>query len=136
MANFWEGRVENRTKTRKDPISLVLGGQFLQFVNKTLEHPLYTFLMTNLLLLSQKLATKLKKKCIFRSISHGSLHFSPFPPKIFVSIDYANQKFFRKNLWGGGGVGSTPLITKGVILLLKFYYLNHFFVRLLILLSC
>ena len=33
----------------------------LQFVPETLEHPLYTFLMTNLLLLSQKLAEKLKK---------------------------------------------------------------------------
>ena len=53
---------ENRAKRRKYPISLGLEGQILQFVPGTLEHPLFTFLMTNLLLLSQKLATKLKKK--------------------------------------------------------------------------
>ena len=49
---------------RKDPISLGLEGEFLQFVPETLEDPLYTFLMTKLLLLSQKLAAKLKKAVI------------------------------------------------------------------------
>ena len=38
-----------------------LEGEILQFVPETLEHPLYTFLMISLLLLSQKLATNLKK---------------------------------------------------------------------------
>ena len=70
--------MENRAKIRKNPISLGLEGEFLQFVPETLEHPLYTFLMTNLPLLSQKLATKLKKLLLdqfvdqsinFRSIS-------------------------------------------------------------------
>ena len=46
-------------KQEKDPVSPDLEGEFLQFVPDTLEQPLYTFLMTNLLLLSQKLTTKL-----------------------------------------------------------------------------
>ena len=47
-------------KRENDPISLGLEGEFLQFVPETLKHPLYTFRMTNLLLLSQILATKFK----------------------------------------------------------------------------
>ena len=47
---------KNRAKMGKSPISLGLEEGFLQFVPDTLEHPLYTFLMTNLLLLSQKSA--------------------------------------------------------------------------------
>ena len=52
--------MENRAKMRKI-VFLGLKGEFLQFVSVTLEYPLYTFLLTNLPLLSQKLATKLKK---------------------------------------------------------------------------
>ena len=58
VPNFWEGWVENRAKRRKRPNFPGLRGGILQFVPETLEHPPYTFLMTNLLLLSQKLATK------------------------------------------------------------------------------
>ena len=61
MPNFWEGRAKNKAKTRKKQFPWAQKGKFLQFVSETLEHPLYTFLMTNLLLLSQKLTTKLKK---------------------------------------------------------------------------
>ena len=62
--------MENRAKMR-DLISLGLEGEFIQFVPEILEHPLYTFLMTNLSLLSQKL----RKNCTFRSISHCSFYF-------------------------------------------------------------
>ena len=53
--------MENRAKMRERPNFLGRGGEFLQFVPETLEHSLYIFLMTKLPLLSQKLATKLKK---------------------------------------------------------------------------
>ena len=46
---------KNRAKMGKNQISLGLEGRFPQFVPYTLEHPLYTFLMTNLLLLSQNM---------------------------------------------------------------------------------
>ena len=36
----------NSDKMRKDPFSLGLEGEFLQIVPETLEHPLYTFLVT------------------------------------------------------------------------------------------
>ena len=58
--NFWEGQVEKiELKWEKDPISLGLKKKFLQFVPEKLEHILYTFLMTNLSLLSQNLKKKM-----------------------------------------------------------------------------
>ena len=58
--NFWEGQLEIiEVKWEKDPISLGLKKEFLQFVPETLEHILYTFLMTNLSLLSQNLEKKM-----------------------------------------------------------------------------
>ena len=70
--------MENRAKMRKDPISLGLEGEFLQFVPEALEHPLYTFMMTKLPLLSQKLATKLKKT-VFLDQFHTVPSTSPSP---------------------------------------------------------
>ena len=53
--------MENRPKMRKGPGFPGLGRGFLRFVPGTLEHPLYTFLMLNLPLLSQTFSIKLKK---------------------------------------------------------------------------
>ena len=69
-------------KLEKDSISLGLEGEFLQFVPETLERPLYTFLMTNLPLLSQKLATKLKKTVLLDQFHTVPSTFSLSFPKV------------------------------------------------------
>ena len=69
-------------------LSLGLEGKILLFVPETLEHPLYTFLMTYVLLFSQKLTTTLKKL-------HFSYQFCTVPstfrlplPKIMGQVCY------------------------------------------------
>ena len=74
--------------------------------------------------LIRKIGKKIKRNCTFGSILHCSFHFSLSLPKVlghvrhfvitplsdlvltcisqnFVCIAYANQKLFRRNLWGG-----------------------------------
>ena len=75
-------------KWERDPISLGLEVEFLQFLPETLEHPLYTFLMTNLLLLSQKLATKLKKTVFLNQFHTVLSTFSLSLPKIMGQVRY------------------------------------------------
>ena len=115
--------MENRAKMRKRPNFPGLRRGILQYVSETLEHPLYAFLITNLLLLSLKVATKLKKTEFldqFRTVpSTFRLSFPKnYGPSLlfyytslsvlvltwirqnFVFVAYANQKLWRKNLWG------------------------------------
>ena len=75
-------------KGEKDPISLGLEGEILQFVPETLEHPYYTFLMTNLFLLSQKMATKLKKTVFLDQFHTVPSIFSLSLPKIMGQVCY------------------------------------------------
>ena len=134
MPNFLEGRVENRPKMRKGPAPLGLEGKFLRFVPGTLECPLYTFLMPNLPLLSQTFSTKLKKTVLLDQFYTVPSTFRLSPQRYglsslfyyitlsdlvltwisqnFVFIVYANQKLFRKNLWGRLGPIS-PWYPKG-----------------------
>ena len=58
---FGRDRWKIGLKWEKGSISLGIEGEFLQFFPETSEHLLYTFLMPDLLLLSQKFWTKLKK---------------------------------------------------------------------------
>ena len=73
---------KNGAKMRKKQNFPGLEGKFLQFVPETLEHPLYTFLMTKLPLLSQKLATKLKKAVLLDQFHTGPSTFSLSLPKV------------------------------------------------------
>ena len=74
--------MENRAKMKKDPFSLGLEEEFLQFVPETLEHPLYTFLITKFPLLSQKLAAKLKKTVLLDQFHTVSSIFILSLPKV------------------------------------------------------
>ena len=59
-----------------------LRGTISPIVPEPLEHPVYTFLMTKLPLLSQKLAIKLKKNCTFNQFHTGPSTFSLSLPKV------------------------------------------------------
>ena len=73
--------MENRVKMKKDSISLGLEEEFFKFVPVTLEHPLYTFLMTKFPLLSKKLATKLRKTVLLDQFHTVPSTFSLSLPK-------------------------------------------------------
>ena len=123
--------MEKRSKMRKRPNFPGLRRGISPIVPKTLEHPFYTFLMTNLLILSQKMVTKLKKNPVFLDQFHTVLSTKPFShqkyglsslfyytslldlvltciAQNFVFIAYAKQKLFGKNLFLGGGASARP----------------------------
>ena len=70
VSNFWEGGVENRDKRRKDPISLVLEEDILQFVNETLQHSPLHFSDDQLAPLIPKIGNKIEKKVVFLDLFH------------------------------------------------------------------
>ena len=80
--------MENRAKMRKRPNFPGLKREIFQFVPEALEHSLYTFLMTKLPLLSQKLATNLKKTVPLNQFHTVPSTFSLSLPKVMGQVCY------------------------------------------------
>ena len=128
--------MENRAKMRKRPNYPGLRRGISPICPWTLEHSLYTFLMINLLLLSQKWATKLKKKPVlldqFRTVPFtfsisfpkimGQVRYFIIPPyQIWCSLGLAKISFSYlmpiKSYLGKTFMCSarSPLVSEGII---------------------